>query len=147
MTRLNGERSKIVSCAVQLKMYGSAAQQQAGAEAYQKAKVAIDEVFQKLDLLLAGEGASRDAGALEARLQASIRERIAFCKTVEPLVPSTSGEKQIFQDVYADTLKPTIEAVQSLFGRKGAAASERRTIKTQLEAAKWPEYSRIAPGR
>jgi hypothetical protein len=147
VTRLNGERSKIISCAALLKAHGNPAQQQAGAEAYRKAKAEIDSVFDGLAAVLAGERGAPDAGALEPRLQESIRQRIAFCKTVESLVPSTSGEKQIFQDVYADTLKPTMDGIRSLFGRKEATASERRTIKTQLEAAKWPDYSRVAPGR
>jgi hypothetical protein len=147
VTRLNGERSKIISCAALLKAHGNAAQQQAGAEAYRKAKAEIDRVFDGLTAALAGEKGPPDADALEPRLQASIRQRMAFCKTVESLVPSTSGEKQIFQDVYADTLKPTIDGVRSLFGRQKGAADERRTIKTQLEAAKWPDYSRVAPGR
>jgi hypothetical protein len=147
VTRLNGERSKVVSCAAQLKVHGNSAQQQAGAEAYGKAKAEIETVLDELAVALGGAGGGLGSDALESRLAAAIQQRIALCKTVEPLIPSTSGERQIFQDVYSDTLKPTMDAVRSILKRRGADLSERRTIKTQLEAARWPEYSRVAPGQ
>jgi len=147
LTRLNGERSKIVSCAAVLKARGTSVQQQAGAEAYERAKAEFDKVFDELAAALDGQGRNLDPGLLYPRLEVSIRERIAFCKALEPLVLANTGERQIFHDAYADTLKPTMEAVRSLFGRKEATQSERRTIKTQLEVAKWPDYSRIAPAR
>lgn len=40
-----------------------------------------------------------------------------------------------------------MEAVKWLLGRKTADESERKAINTQLEAAKWPEYSDIRPAR
>ena len=144
VTRLNSERNKIVKCAVKLKTHGDRAQREAGAEAYQNAKAKIDEVFRVLAANLTGGSGSVDAGALEDKIQASIRQRIDFCKKVEQLGPPT---RQIFQDVYVDTLKPTMEAVKWLLGRKTADESERKAINTQLEAAKWPEYSDIRPAR
>jgi hypothetical protein len=151
VARLKSERNMIVNCAVKLKTHGNPAQRVAGAEAYQNAKAKIDEVFRVLAANLAEGSGSVDAGALEDKIQASIKQRIDFCEKVEQLGPPTRqmGPKtrQIFLDVYADTLKPTMEAVKWLLGRKTADESERRAINTQLEAAKWPEYSDIRPAR
>ncbi|MDX2202335.1 MAG: hypothetical protein NW223_06285 [Hyphomicrobiaceae bacterium] len=145
MASINAERSKIVGCAAQLRATGTEAQQKAGAEAYANAKTAMDGVLDDLVLVLS-EKKVMDAKGFEARLQSSIKTRIAFCKTAEATAPK-GGEKQIFQDVYTDTLKPTMDAVLSLFGRRTAPASERRTVTTQLEAARWPEYSSVPPVR
>jgi hypothetical protein len=146
VARINAERSKIVGCAAQLRATGTDAQQKAGAEAYAKAKAAMDGVLDDLVLALSGKSSTVDAKAMEARLQAGINARIAFCKSAEATAPK-GGEKQIFQDVYTDTLKPTMDAVLSLFGRRAAPQSERRTVTTQLEAARWPEYAGVAPAR
>ena len=150
VTRLDAERSNVVSCAAQLKTYGTDAQQQAGEVAYEKAKEEIDRVLDALLAALAGEGATLDPSELEPHLEASIRERIAFCKTVDPLVPATSGAKHIFRDMNTDIEKAKStakEALGSLYHRTAAAASERLTTKSQLEATKWPKFSRVAPGR
>ena len=144
VARLKNERNMILNCAVKLKTYGNPAQRVAGAEAYQNAKAKIDEVFRVLAANVMGGSGSVDAGALEERIQASIRQLIDLCKKAEQPGPQT---RQIIHDVYFDTLKPTIEAVKWLLGRKTADESERKAINTQLEAAKWPEYSDIRPAR
>lgn len=146
VARINAERSKIVGCAAQLRATGTDAQQKAGAAAYAKAKAVMDGVLDDIVAALSGNAATVDAKAIEARLQAGMSARIEFCKTAEANAPK-GGEKQIFQDVYTDTLKPTMDAVLSLFGRRTAPASERKTVTTQLEAARWPEYASVPPVR
>lgn len=142
LVQIDSERSKISVCIDQLDLHGNEAQKKSGAEEYRKSKAHMDSVLDSLSLILDETNATADASALEGDLRASIQQRIAFCKSVEELIPANSdGEKQIFQDVYNDTLKPTMDAVSSVIGLRKTKKSKRANAKTRLEATRWPDYS------
>ena len=72
-----------------------------------------------------------------------------FCKTVSDLLPSTSGRnKGVLADIAKGAIQPVIDAlsegVAALYNnhRKDDALTI-ETIKTQLEAAKWPNFAEV----
>lgn len=142
LVQIASERSKISVCIDQLDLHGNDAQKRSGVEQYRKAKTHMDSVLDSLSRILDETSAKTDESALEKELRISIERRIAFCKSVEELIPAQGdGEKQIFQDVYNDTLKPTMDAVISVIGLRKSDKSKRSNAKTRLEAARWPDYS------
>src|SRR5438128_1283911 len=73
---------------------------------------------------------------------------VKFCKMVSDLVPDASGRKGVLADIVRGAVEPVIKAlsegVAPLYNnhRKDDALTM-ETIKTQLEAAKWPNFSEL----
>ena len=71
-----------------------------------------------------------------------------FCKMVSDLLPSTSGHKGVLADIAKAAIQPATDAlsegVAALYNnhRKDNALTI-ETIKTQLEAAKWPNFAEV----
>jgi hypothetical protein len=138
LIQIDSERSKIIACIAELEKHGTATQKKDGAEAYRKAKAEIDVVLDAMTAALDGKAQVVDQNNLAAHLSASITQRIAYCRLAEAAGPG-GGEKQIFQDVYKDTLKPTLDAALTLLGLGKDDAGRSRTVKTRLEASRWPD--------
>lgn len=142
--RLQAEKEKARACVSLLKQHADQNAIAQGEHAYAAAKREVDAVIDELIKALEAQGTSLPPGDLEAGVTRGVRGRLAFCGTVEPWVQAKPGDKNIFIDIMEDTIVPSIEAVRSLFGfRRAADLLQRKTIQTQLEATKWPEFARI----
>jgi hypothetical protein len=140
LIQIDSERSKITVCIAELQKHGTAAQQKESAEIYRRAKAEFDEALDAMVAALDGKAQAPERDKVAAYLSASIAQRIAFCRLAEAAAPK-DGQKQIFQDVYNDTLKPTLDAAFTVIGLGKADAARRRTVKTQLEASRWPDVA------
>ena len=146
VARLAHERTRAVTCTRALKQYGDEAAKRQGALAYGEAKAEIDAVIAGLVVALAKRQEPASLPDLEARLQRGVNGREALCAAAVPLLPDTSGEKNIIVDLVSGALGPLIEAVKEIYlDHRQADQLTRMTIQTQLEATTWPAFDAITP--
>jgi hypothetical protein len=147
VARLAHERTVAETCAALLKKYGDAGAVDRGALAYADAKAEYDAIIAGLDVALARGAKPASLPDLEARLQRGFAERVAFCDSVQPLLPPVpSGEKGPFADIVGGSVGPVINAIKSIWLRtRDDNALMRRTIETQLEATTWQSFASVSP--
>jgi len=147
--RLARERSKAETCARGLKAYGDEQKISQGQLAYGDAKAIFDGVIAGLITALTEGGNPKSLTSLETDLEHGASDLGKFCKTVNDLLPtSSSGQKDVIAGIVKNAIQPVIdalsEAVAALYNnhRKDDALTI-ETIKTQLEAAKWPNFAEV----
>jgi len=146
--RLAGERSNAENCAAALKGYGDEQQISRGQLAYGEAKANFDAVIAGLITTLTEGGAPKSLPSLETDLEHGTTSLGKFCQTVSDLLPSASGRKDVVADIAKAAVEPLIKAlsegVAAIYNnyRKDQALT-RETIKTQLEATKWPDFAEV----
>ena len=113
------------------------------------AKADIDAVIAGLIVTLAQDARPADFPSLETKLARGTSGLLEFCKTVNDLAPQTPGTKKNFiVDIVKAALEPLIksltEGVSALYNNSRKDDEiVRRTIQTQLEAAKWPTFGDV----
>lgn len=148
--RLAGARSKAVTCAGLLKGHGDNQQISSGQVAYGEAKANFDTVIGGLATALTEGAQPKSLPSLEAGLENGASTLRIFCATVNALLPSSSGRKSLLTGIVAAAVEPVIkalsEAVAAIYNnhRKDDALTI-ETIKTQLEATKWPDFAEVKP--
>lgn len=148
VARLAGERAKAETCVALLKGHGDQAQISRGQLVYVTAKADTDAVIAGLVIALAQDATPENLPSLEGKLARGASGLWEFCKTVNDLLPSTAGQKNVFVDIAKATIEPLvkslIEGITALYNnhRKDDALT-RLTIQTQLEAAKWPDFGKV----
>ena len=149
VARLAYERTKAETCVIELKKFGKTAAIKRGEDAYNDAKAEYDGIIQGLTVALAREGEPTSLPDLEARMQSGLDMRIAFCRSVDPLVPSSAGQKGPgWVAALSGPLGLLIEAIKDIYLRKqDDDAQMRKTIQTQLEATSWRAFTSITPSR
>lgn len=111
---------------------------------YGEARAEFEGVISGLIVVLARGKQPASLPDLEARLTRGVQRREAFCAGASALLPPRAGERSIVADIVKGALGPLIEAVKSLYLRhKDDDALLRKTIETQLEAARWPDFARV----
>lgn len=148
VARLAHEQSLAQTCTASLKAHGDAQQISRGEFAYGEAKANFDEVIAGLITALDEGETPKALPDLEADLErgeAGLRE---FCQTVSDLLPAEAGQRGVIEDIARAALGPAVDAlkegVAALYNNHRAdSALSRATIKTQLEAARWPDFEQI----
>jgi hypothetical protein len=146
--RLAGERSNAETCAALLKGYGDPQQIAQGQLAYGEAKANFDGVIAGLVTALTEGGNPKSLPSLKTDLQHGAAGLGKFCKRVGDLLPDTAGQRGVLADIVKAAIQPVIDAlsegVAALYNnhRKDDALTI-ETIKTQLEAAKWPNFVEV----
>lgn len=108
---------------------------------YGEAKAEYDGVIAGLVVALARKGQPASLADLQERLGRGVAKREAFCAGVGALVPARSGERSVIADIVKGAVGPLIQAVQAIWLRaRDDDALTRKTIETQLEAARWPAF-------
>ena len=146
--RLAGERSKAETCAAVLKGYGDKQQSFQGQLAYGEAKANFDAVIAELITALTEGGNPKSLPSLETDLEHGATRLGNFCTMVSDLLPSTSGRNGVFADIAKGAIQPVIDAlsegVATIYKNyRNDQALTRETIKTQLEATKWPNFAEV----
>jgi hypothetical protein len=145
VARLAYERTKVVTCVKELKKNGNEAAISRGEDAYNNAKAEYDAIIQGLTVALARKGEPASLPDLEARMQRGFDARDAFCKSVQPLVPSSAGQRNVIADIVGGAIAPVIDAIRVIYLRgKDDDALMRKTIETQLGATSWPAFRSIS---
>jgi hypothetical protein len=145
VARLAYERTKVVTCVKELKKNGNEAAISRGEDAYNDAKAEYDAIIQGLTVALARKAQPASLPDLEARMQRGFDARDAFCKSVQPLVPSSAGQRNVIADIVGGAIAPVIDAIRVIYLRgKDDDALMRKTIETQLGATSWPAFPSIS---
>jgi hypothetical protein len=148
VAQLTSERTKAETCVTLVKKYGDEAQVARGQLTYTNAKADADAVIAGLTIALSEGQQPASLSTLQAKLSSSVSGLAEFCGAVVDLLPSTAGQKGILTDIAKATIEPLLkmlsEGVAALYNnyRTGEALT-RRTIQTQLEAARWPAFSEV----
>jgi hypothetical protein len=146
--RLAGERTKAETCAGLLKGHGDIGQVSQGQLTYGEAKANFDAVIAELVTALTEGGNPKSLPSLETDLEHGAAGLGKFCQTVGDLLPSTSGRKDVVADIAKAAVEPLIKAlsegVAAIYNnhRKDDALTI-ETIKTQLEATRWPDFAEV----
>jgi len=148
VARLTKERSNAEVCVASLKGRGNSEQVSRGRLAYGAAKADLDAVIAGLMTALSEGGNPESLPRLEAELEGGASGLAAFCKTVNDLPLSTVAPKNWVGDAVKEAIEPFIkplsEAVWTIYTNfRNDRAATRMSIRTQLEAAKWPEFDTV----
>ena len=97
----------------------------------------------RTERLPAGQRLVTDWPVLDLGIQPDVPTE-AWSLTVDGLVEKTPGGKNVMLDLVSKTIGPVIEALKDLYlNYRSEQMLMIKTIQTQLEAAKWPDYSKI----
>jgi len=149
--RLVEERSNAVACAGSFKQYASGAQLTRGQNAYGAAKASFDGVIAGLETALGEGGEPQRLPMLEQKISEGAAALGRFCKMASDILPEESGQKGIVEDIVKAAVEPVIDALKQAIAalyndhRKDEALT-RATIRTQLEAARWPAFAEVEAG-
>jgi hypothetical protein len=148
VAQLAGERAKAETCVALMKKYGDDAQIARAQLTYTNAKADSDAVIAGLITALSAGQAPASLASLQAKLSSGISGLLEFCGTVSNLLPDTAGQKNVVVDIAKVAIEPLLkmlsDGVSALYNNhRTDDALTRRTIQTQLEAAKWPAFSEV----
>jgi hypothetical protein len=145
---LASERTRAETCVGVLKRNAGddeAALEQ-GRTGYDTAKSEIDGVVAALAVALAQGDEPESFTTLETQLKRGVEGREAFCKAALALAPPQDGTKSAIFDVLGEVIGPLIEAAKEIYiFSEEQDVLVRETIRTQLEATKWPSFASIEP--
>jgi hypothetical protein len=148
VAQLTSERTKAETCVALVKKYGNEAQIARGQLTYAGAKADADAVIAGLITVLSVGQQPASLSTLQAKLSTGVSGLVEFCGTVADLLPSTAGQKSIVTDIAKGAIQPLLkmlsDGVSALYNNhRNDDALTRRTIQTQLEAARWPSFSEV----
>ena len=148
VAQLASERAKAETCAALMKKYGDDAQIARGQLTYTNAKADSDAVIAGLITVLSAGQAPVSLSNLQTKLNSGVSGLIEFCGIVSNLLPNTAGQKNVVLDIAKVAIEPLLkmlsDGVSALYNNhRTDDALTRRTIQTQLEAARWPAFSEV----
>jgi hypothetical protein len=148
VAQLAGERAKAETCVALMKKYGGDAQIARGQLTYTNAKADSDAVVAGLITVLSAGQAPVSLSSLQTKLNSGVSGLVEFCGTVSNLLPNTAGQKNVVVDIAKIAIEPLLkmlsDGVSALYNNhRTDDALTRRTIQTQLEAARWPAFSEV----
>jgi hypothetical protein len=147
--QIAGQRTKAETCVALMKRYGDDAQIARGQLIYADAKADFDELIAGLIAALSAGRTPENLPSLQAKLSKGAATLDTFRKTVSDLLPKTPGQKGIIDDLaqiipIKEAIKMLSDGVSALYNNhRSDDALTRRTIQTQLEAARWPAFSEV----
>ncbi len=140
------ERSQAEMCVRLLKKFGDKATIERDSVKYDAAKAEYDGIIGGLITGVAQRDQPESLSDLQERMQRGFEKREAFCKSVQPLVSASNGQKGVIDEIVAGALGPVIDAVKAIWlKRMDENALTRATIQTQLEVTKWLPFDLVAP--
>ena len=113
---------------------------------YSKAKADTDAVIAGLIIVLSENGKPASLSDLDSKLEDAVSGLSDFCKAVNELLPGASGERGVWEELLKASIEPLIATLRAAVGTlyadyQKASALTRETIRTQLEAARWPDFN------
>jgi hypothetical protein len=149
VARLAEARSKAETCVALLKKHGNGGQVSRGNLTYTNAKAQVDSVIAGLTVALADGGEPDSLPSLQGKLGSGASQLAEFCDGVTKILPpAPTGQKSEAADLAKAVLealaKPLSDAVAAIYNNYRSDQSlVRATIKTQLEAARWPDFAQV----
>lgn len=148
IARLAAERTRADACVAQARALGVAATDPL-ALGYGEAKAEVDGVIAGLSVALAERREPAALTELERRMAAGVDGRRRFCEQVAArLPPPPAGQKGVLADVLGAAVTPVVASVAKLWEmRRDDDRLRRDTIRAQLEATRWPDFTASPPSR
>ena len=149
VSELARPRTKAEACAALMKKYGDEAQIARAQLTYADAKADYDAVIAGLVTALSAGQAPTSLSSLQTNLKSGVSGLLEFCGMVNNLLPKTGGQKDIALDIakmipLEPLLKMLSDGVSALYNNhRSDDALTRKTIQSQLEAARWPVFSEV----
>jgi hypothetical protein len=149
VAQLAGERARAEACAALLKKYGDDAHIARAQITYTNAKADSDAVIAGLITVLSAGQMPESLSSLQTKLGSGVSGLAEFCGTVTNLLPKTDGQKGIATDIakmipFETLLNKLSDGVSALYNNhRSDDALTRKTIQTQLEAARWPTFAEV----
>jgi hypothetical protein len=139
------ERSQAETCAELLKSNGDKAAITAGRITYDAAKAKADGVIAGFTIALVEGGKPEELPKIEANLEKAGAGLQQVCDAAVKSASSAGGTKGVVEDIAKGAVGPLVDAIKSAAGALWTQHVEKdklevETIKTQLEAAKWPDF-------
>jgi hypothetical protein len=147
--QIAGQRTKAETCVALMKRYGNDAQIARGQLTYADAKADFDAVIAGLIAALSAGQTPASLPSLQAKLTSGVSALLEFGNMVSNLLPDTPGQKGVMDELakiipIEPLLKMLSEGVSALYSNhRNDDTLTRRTIQTQLEAARWPTFSEV----
>ena len=144
ITRLAGEKTRAETAAGLIKRLGDAAAVTKAELGYGEAKAEIDAVIAGLGVALADGRRPASQPDLEASLARAEVTRRELGRTATALAQARPGTKSLVVDLLVAVLPALVEAVASLAEAcLGQDRLRRESIRTQLEAQRWRDFSAL----
>jgi hypothetical protein len=148
VAQLTAERTKAETCVALVKKFGDEAQSARGQLAYTNAKADADAVIAGLIVVLSEGRQPASLSSLQSKLSSGVSGLAEFCGAVADLVPRVAGQKDLVSDITKAAIQPLLQmlsdGVSALYNNHRTDDTlTRRTIQTQLEAARWPTFSEV----
>ncbi len=146
---LTQERTQAETCVELLKSSGDKAAILNGQISYDAARAQTDGVIAGLTTTLVEGGKPESLPMVQANLEKAGSGLQQICDAAVKTASATGGTKGVVEDVAKAAIEPLVNAISSAVGALWTRhvekdALELETIKTQLEAAKWPDFGDIA---
>jgi len=147
--QIAGQRTKAETCVALMKRYGNDAQIARGQLTYADAKADFDAVIAGLIAALSAGQTPASLPSLQAKLTSGVSALLEFSNMVSNLLPDMPGQKGVMDELakiipIEPVLRMLSEGVSALYSNhRNDDALTRRTIQTQLEAARWPTFSEV----
>jgi hypothetical protein len=141
---LAGQRAKAETCVALVKKYGNDAQIARGQLTYISAKADADAAIAGLITALSVAQVPVTLSTLQTKLSSGVSGLDEFCGMVSNLLPNTVGQKNVVTGIAKVAVELLSDRVSALYNNyRTDDALTRRTIQTQLEAARWPAFSEV----
>ena len=146
---LTQERTQAETCVELLKSSGDKAAILNGQISYDAARAQTDGVIAGLTTTLVEGGKPDSLPTVQANLEKAGSDLQQICDAAVKTASAAGGTKGVVEDVAKAAIEPLVNAISSAVGALWTRhvekdALELETIKTQLEAAKWPDFGDIA---
>ena len=146
VTALTAERGRAMTAVGLIQRLGGEGDKATAELTYGEGKAEADAVVSGLVVALEQGKGANDLASLETRLAKVVAARQALAERARALVGDQAGEKGVLIDLFSDALPYLLTAVGALWTQFTARdALTRKTIVTQLEAARWPPFAEIEP--
>jgi hypothetical protein len=139
------------TCVSIIKQYGNVNQKAHARLEYGSAEGNANAVISGLEVALFSSGKITDLQTLQSNLKLASDEVKESCNIASAMIPSTKGHKGVVDEIAKAAIEPLVKAVSdgiaALYNNHRADKDlTKRTIQTQLEAAKWQDYDKIVVG-
>ena len=142
-------RTKAETSAAILKRFGDSGHVARGQLIYCDAKAEADAVIAGLIVAVSAKGVPESLPSLQDRVERAVTGLAQLRKLAESQLPELEGRKDfnvgdILKGAIEQLLKPLSDAVAALYNNHRTDNElTRKTIQTQLEAARWPDFAEV----
>jgi hypothetical protein len=140
------------TCISIIKQFGNTAQKAHARLDYGEAEARANAIVSGLEIALYNSGDMKDLQALQTDLTFISTEVVQSCGIASGMIPADPGHKGVADDIAKAAIEPLIKAVSdgiSALYKNHRADKDliKKTIQTQLEAAKWQDFDKVTAGQ